>query len=80
MKDKRSDYKLLFKITYHPNFSNLKDTRSFLHMLLTPEQKPQKVFNKVPTIGFRRAKISKDILVRAKARTVQKNERFCRSC
>ena len=80
MKDTRSDYKLLFKITYHPNFSNLKDTRSFLHMLLTPDQKSQKVLTKVPTIGFRRAKISKDILVRARAPTAQKNEGFCRSC
>ena len=30
MKDKRNDYKLMFKITYHPNFSNLKDTY-YLH-------------------------------------------------
>ena len=38
MKDKRNDYKLVFKITYHPNFSNLKDTMSFQHLLLTPDK------------------------------------------
>ena len=28
-KIKKSDFKLVFKITYHPNFSNLKNTMSF---------------------------------------------------
>ena len=31
MKDKRSDYKLVFNITYHSDFSNLRDAMSFLH-------------------------------------------------
>ena len=52
MKDKRNDYQLVFNITYHPNFSKLKDTMSFLHLLLTPDQEHQKVFHKVPIIGF----------------------------
>ena len=56
MKDKRNDYQLVFNITYHPNLSNLKDTMSFLHLLLTPDQEHQKVFHKVPIIGFRRTK------------------------
>ena len=56
IKDKRNDYKLVFNITYHPNFSNLKDTMSFLHLLLTPDQQHQQVFLKVPIIGFRREK------------------------
>ena len=62
MKDKRNDYKLVFNITHYPNFSNLKDTMSFLHLLLIPAQEHQKVFQKVPIIGFRRAKSFQNIL------------------
>ena len=61
MKDERNDYKLVFNITYHPNFSDLNDTMSFLHLLLTPDQEHQKVFHKIPVIGFSRAKGLKDI-------------------
>ena len=52
MKDKRNDYQLVFNITYHPNFSKLKDAMSFLHLLLTPDQEHQKVFHKVLIIDF----------------------------
>ena len=79
MKNKRNYYKLVFNI-YHPNLSNLKDTMSFLHLLLTPDQEYQKVFHKVPIIGFWRAKSLKDILVGAKVPPVQKNEGFCGPC
>ena len=61
MKDERNDYKLVFNITYHPSFSDLNDTMSFLHLLLTPDQEHQKVFHKIPVIGFSRAKRLKDI-------------------
>ena len=37
MKDKRNDYMLVFNIKNIPNFSNLKDTMSFLHLILTPD-------------------------------------------
>ena len=80
MKDKGNDYKLVFNFTYHPNFSNLKDTMSFLHVLLTPDREHQQTFHKVPIIGFRRAKGLKDILVRAKGPPVLKNEGFCGPC
>ena len=80
MKDKRNDYHLVFNITYYPNFFKLKDTMSFLNLLLTPDQEHQKVFHKVPVIGFRRAKSLKDILVRAKVRPLQKNKGFSGSC
>ena len=80
MKDKGNDYKLVFNFTYHPNFSNLKDTMSFLHVLLTPDREHQQTFHKVPIIGFRRAKGLKDILVRAKVPPVLKNEGFCGPC
>ena len=56
--------KLVFNIAYHPNLSNLNDTMSFLHLLLTPDQEHQQVFYKIPITGFRRAKSLKDILVR----------------
>ena len=52
LKDKENGYKLVFNINYHPKFSNLKDTMSFLHLLLTPDQEHQKVFHKVPIVGF----------------------------
>ena len=52
MKDRRNDFKLVSNIPYHPDFSSLKDTMSFLHLLLTPGQEHQKVFHKVPIIGF----------------------------
>ena len=80
MKDKKNDFKLVFNITYHPNFSNLKDTMAFLHLLLAPDQEHQKVFHKVPIIGFGRAKSLKDILVRVKVPPVQENEGFCGPC
>ena len=80
MKDKRNDFKLVLNITYHSNVSNLKDTISFLHLLLTPDQEHQKVFHKVPIMGFQRAKGLKVILVKAKVCPVQKNERFCGPC
>ena len=80
MKDKRNDYQLVFNITYHPKFSNLKDTMSFLHLLLTPDQEHQKVFHKVSIFGCRRAKSSKDMLFRAKVPQLQKIKGFCGPC
>ena len=80
MKHNRNDYKLVFNIAYHPNFFNLKDTMSFLHLLLTPDQEHQQVFHKVSIIGFRRGKSLKDILVKAKVSPVLKNEGFSELC
>ena len=80
MKDERNDYKLVLNIIYHPNVSDLKDTMSFLHLLLTRDQEHQKVFHKVSVIGFRRTKSLKDILVRVKVSPVMKNEEFCGPC
>ena len=80
MKDKRNDYKLVFKITYHPDFSNLKDIMSFQHLLLTPDKEDQKAFHQVPTISFQRTKNLKDILVTTEVSPVQKNEGYCGPC
>ena len=76
MKDKRNDYQLVFNITYHPNFSKLKDTMSFFHLLFTPDQEHQNAFHKVAIIGFRRGKSLKDILVRAKVPHFKKMKGF----
>ena len=73
MKHKVNDHKLVLNITYHPNFSSLKDTLSFLHLLLTPDQEYQKVFHNVPIIGFSIVKSLKDIIVREKVSPVKKN-------
>ena len=47
MKDKRNGYKLVFNSIYNPNFSNLKDIMSFLHLVLTRDLEHQQVFYKV---------------------------------
>ena len=51
-------------------FSNFKNVLSEIHLLLTPNRKHgfnkgtgKKVFEKIPIIGFRRAKSLRDILV-----------------
>ena len=72
--------RVIFNITYHPVFSKLKNLLSEIHLLLTPDREHGKVFEKVPIIGFRRAKSLKDILVRAKVAPHQKKKGGCRSC
>ena len=74
------DQQLVLSIPYHPKFSNLNNTMSFLYLLLTQDQERQKVFNKAPIISFLRAKNLKNILVKAKVPPLQKNEGFCRLC
>ena len=48
--------RIVFNITYHPVFSKLKNVLSEIHLLSTPDREHRKVFEKVPIIGFRRAK------------------------
>ena len=72
--------RIVFNITYHPVFSKLKNVLSEIHLLLTPDREHGKVFEKVPIIGFRRAKSLKDILVRAKVAPLEKKKGCCRSC
>ena len=61
-------------------FSKLKNVLSEIHFLLTPYREHGKVFEKVPMIGFKRAKSLKDILVRAKVAPLEKKKGCCRSC
>ena len=70
----------VFNINYHPVFSKLKNVLSEIHLLLTPDGEYGKVFEKVPKIGFSRAKSLKDILVRAKVAPLEKNKGCCRPC
>ena len=48
--------RIVFNITYHPVFSKLKNVLSEIHLFLISDREYGKVFEKVPSIGFRRAK------------------------
>ena len=65
---------------YHSVFSKLKNVLSEIHLLLTQDREHGKVFEKVPIIGFRRAKSLKDILVRGTVAPLEKKKGCCRSC
>ena len=67
-KDKKSrGRKLVFNLTYHPAFSQIKNILRDIHVLLTwANEEHKKVFSDIPIVGFRRAKSLKDYLVRAK--------------
>ena len=65
---------------YHSVFSKLKNVLSEIHLLLTPGREHGKVFEKVPIIGFRRAKSLKHILVRGTVAPLEKKKGCCRSC
>ena len=60
--------------------SKLKNVLSEIHLLLTPYREHGKVFERIPIVGFRRAKSLKDILVRAKVAPLEKKKDSCRSC
>ena len=57
--------------------NDMKDSLSFLHLLLTPDQEHQMVFYKVPITGFCKRRSLKYLLVGAKVPAVKKNEGFC---
>ena len=58
--------------------SKLKNVLSEIHLLLTPDREHGKVFEKIPIVGFRRAKRLKDILARAKLAPIEKKKGSCR--
>ena len=41
---------------YHPLLLKLKNVLSEIHLLLTPDREHGKVFERIPVVGFRRAK------------------------
>ena len=58
----------------------LKYVLSEIYLLLTRDREHGKVFERIPIVGFRRAKYLKDILVRAKVAPLKKKKgsyRFC---
>ena len=57
--------KLIFNINYYPAFQNTKTILEELQILLAPDKEHQKVFPKVPIVGFCNGKSLKDHLVRA---------------
>ena len=57
--------KLTFNITYCPALQNIKTILKELYILLAPDKEHQKVFRKVPIVGFYNEKSLKDHLVRA---------------
>ena len=66
--------RFIFNITYHPVLLKLKNVLSEIHLLITPDRKHRKVFERIPIVRFRRAKILEDILVRAKVAPFEKKK------
>ena len=62
----RGRNKLVFNFTYHPAYLKLKHILSNTNLLLTPDAQHRKVFPEVAIVSFKRGKILKDLLVRAK--------------
>ena len=59
--------------------AHLKNIMTRIHLILTPDNKHNKVFRDFLIIGFRRAKSLKDILVRAEIPQI-KNKGWCGPC
>ena len=72
--------KLVFNITYYPIFSKLKKILFKIHLLLAPDREHRKAFENVPIIGFKKGKILKDILARAKIPPLKNKTGFCGLC
>ena len=64
-KQKMSQQKLIFTITYYPAFQDLSAIMEELRILLTHNKEHKKVFPNVLLIGFLNGKSLKDFLVRA---------------
>ena len=64
-KQKMSQQKLIFTITYYPAFQDLSAIMEELRILLTHNKEHKKVFPNVLLIGFPNGKSLKDFLVRA---------------
>ena len=69
-----NNYRFVFNITNHPVLAKLKSLLSEINLLLTRDREHGKVFERIPVVGFRRAKSVKDILVRAKVAPLEKKK------
>ena len=68
--------RFVFNVTYHSMLLKLKK----IHLQLIPDRERRTIFERVPIIGFRRAKSLIDIIVRANVASLEKKEGCCRSC
>ena len=78
-KSVENNNRFVFNITYHPVLSKLKNVLSEIRLLLTLDREHGKVFERIPIVGFRRAKSLKDIRVRAKVAPLDKKKGSYRS-
>ena len=78
-KGMRNNNRFIFNVTYHPVLLKVKNIPSEIHLLITPNRKHGKIFERISIVGFRRAKILKDILVRAKVAPLEKKKDSSRS-
>ena len=78
-KQKMSQQKLTFTITYYPAFQDISAIMEELRILLTHNKEHKKVFPNVPIIGFQNGKSKKDFLVRATLPKINGSGR-CESC
>ena len=72
--------RFVFNIMDHPLLLKLKNVLSEIHLLLTPDREHGKVFERIPIVGFRRAKRLKGILVRVKVAPLDKKKGSINSC
>ena len=54
VKSESEQKKLTFNITYYPVFQNVRNILQELHILLTPGQEHNRVFQDIPAVGFRK--------------------------
>ena len=64
--------KLTFNLTFHPAFQNIYKILHKTQIILACDREHQSVFRNIPTVGFRRGKSLKDMLVRAKVPEISK--------
>ena len=77
---KRPAPDLVLNITYHPAYRKLRSVLENIHLLLTPDEEHRKVFGNIPTVGFKRGRSLKDLLVRAKLPTNEDGNKGCEGC
>ena len=58
--------KIMFNITYHPVFRNVKKILEEMHVILAPDDRHSEVFPDVSLIGFKNSKSLRDHLVRSR--------------
>ena len=78
-REKTTDERLTFNITYYQVFQNIRNILQELHLLLAPDKEHKKIFPDVPVVGFCNVKSLKDCLVRAALLKTNESRR-CEPC